>query len=60
MAGKPENIIEKIVMGKINKWFTEVCLVDQPWIDDGKTCISKLKPNMTVKRFVRWEIGEEL
>lgn len=60
LAGKPENIIEKIVMGKINKWFTEVCLVDQPWIDDGKTCISKLKPNMTVKRFVRWEIGEEL
>ncbi|MBO5689357.1 MAG: elongation factor Ts [Lentisphaeria bacterium] len=60
LAGKPENIIEKIVMGKINKWFTEVCLVDQPWIDDGKTCIAKLKPNMTVKRFVRWEIGEEL
>ncbi|MBR2641728.1 MAG: elongation factor Ts [Lentisphaeria bacterium] len=60
LTGKPENIIEKIVMGKINKWFTEVCLVDQPWIDDGKTCISKLKPNMTVKRFVRWEIGEEL
>ena len=60
LAGKPENIIEKIVMGKINKWFTEVCLVDQPWIDDGKTCISKLKPNMTIKRFVRWEIGEEL
>ena len=60
LAGKPENIIEKIVMGKINKWFTEVCLVDQPWIDDGKTCISKLKPNMTVKRFVRGELGEEL
>jgi elongation factor Ts len=60
LAGKPENIIEKIVMGKINKWFTEVCLVDQPWIDDAKTSISKLKPNMTIKRFVRWEIGEEL
>ena len=60
LAGKPAEMIEKIVMGKINKWFTEVCLVDQPWIDDGKTCISKLKPNMTVKRFVRWEIGEEL
>ena len=60
LAGKPENIIEKIVMGKINKWFTEVCLVEQPWIDDGKTSISKLKPNMTIKRFVRWEIGEEL
>ena len=60
LTGKPENIIEKIVMGKINKWFTEVCLVDQPWIDDAKTSISKLKPNMTIKRFVRWEIGEEL
>ena len=60
LTGKPENIIEKIVMGKINKWYTEVCLVNQPWIDDAKTCIAKMKPNMTVKRFVRWEIGEEL
>ncbi len=60
LTGKPENIIEKIVMGKINKWYTEVCLMNQPWIDDAKTCIAKMKPNMTVKRMVRWEIGEEL
>ena len=60
LAGKPANMIEKIVVGKINKWFTEVCLVAQPWIKDDKTSLSKLKPNLTVKRFLRWEIGEEL
>src|SRR5262249_32015546 len=32
--GKPENIIPKIVDGKISKWFTEVCLLDQPWFKD--------------------------
>ena len=60
LAGKPENIIEKILTGKINKWFSEVCLVNQPWIKDDKSSLSKLKPNVTIKRFVRWEIGEEL
>jgi len=60
LAGKPANMIDKIVMGKINKWFTEVCLVNQPWIKDDKTSLAKLKPALKVKRFLRWEIGEEL
>ncbi len=60
LAGKPANMIDKIVMGKINKWFSEVCLMNQPWIMDDKTSLSKLHPNLTVKRFLRWEIGEEL
>ncbi len=60
LAGKPANMIEKIVDGKINKWFSEVCLVNQPWIADDKTCIAKLKPNAKIKNFVRWEVGEEL
>lgn len=60
LAGKPANIMDKIVDGKIAKWFSEVCLVNQPWISDDKTCVAKLKPNAKIKRFVRWEVGEEL
>lgn len=60
LAGKPANIIEKILEGKIAKWYSEVCLVNQPWIRDDKTSIAKLKPNLKVKRFLRWEVGEEL
>ncbi|MFA7229838.1 MAG: translation elongation factor Ts [Victivallaceae bacterium] len=60
VAGKPAEIIEKIVLGKINKWYSEVCLVRQPWIKDDKSCMEKVKPNVKVKRFVRWEIGEDI
>lgn len=60
VVGKPENIVAKIVEGKINKWYSDVCLVNQPWIKDDKTSLAKLKPNLKVKRFVRWEVGEEL
>lgn len=60
LAGKPANIMDKIVDGKINKWYSEVCLVNQPWIRDDKTSIAKLKPNAKIKRFARWEVGEEL
>ena len=60
VEGKPAPMIEKIVNGKINKWYTEVCLVNQPWITDDKTCIAKLKPNAKIVRFARWEVGEEL
>ncbi len=60
LAGKPANIMEKIIDGKIAKWFSEVCLVNQPWISDDKTSIAKLMPNAKIKNFVRWEVGEEL
>ena len=60
MAGKPTEMKEKIVMGKIGKWYKDVCLIDQPWIRDDKTSLAKLAPKMTVKRFVRWEVGQEL
>jgi len=53
-------MIEKIVMGKINKWYTEVCLVKQPWIKDDKTCLEKLNGKIKVNRFLRWEVGEEI
>ena len=60
VEGKPAEIIEKIVDGKINKWYKEVCLMQQPWIRDDKQSVEKANPGLVVKRFVRWEIGEEL
>ncbi|MCK5843090.1 MAG: elongation factor Ts [Victivallales bacterium] len=60
VEGKPAEIIDKIVDGKINKWHKEVCLMQQPWIRDDKQSVAKANPGLAVKRFVRWEIGEEL
>ena len=60
VAGKPAEIVEKIVNGKIAKWHKEVCLVQQPWIRDDKQSVSKANPGLVVKRFLRWEVGEEI
>lgn len=60
LAGKPAAMLDKILTGKLHKFYTEVCLMDQPWIRDDKTSIAKLRPALKVKRFVRWEVGEEL
>ncbi len=65
-SGKPEHIIERIVEGKLNKWFEEVCLLEQPFIKDEektvgdlvKEYIAKLGENIVVRRFARFEIGE--
>jgi elongation factor Ts len=58
--GKPENIIAKMVMGRINKYYKEVCLVDQEFIRDGDMTISKLlkSKNADVARFARFQLGE--
>lgn len=58
--GKPENIIEKMVIGRINKYYKEVCLVDQGFIKDGDLTISKLlkSKNASVVRFARYQLGE--
>jgi elongation factor Ts len=63
---KPENVIEKIVEGKLEKFYTESCLLDQPFIkDDTKTVldllnelISKLGENIKIVRFARFQIGQ--
>ncbi len=65
-SGKPAEIIERIIEGKLNKWFEEVCLLEQPFIrDEDKTVgeliqeyIAKLGENIVVRRFARFEIGE--
>lgn len=58
LVGKPENIIEKIIAGKIDKWYEEICLDRQHWIKDDKTCFAKLYPNAKVTRFLRWAVGQ--
>jgi elongation factor Ts len=58
--GKPEHIIDQIVEGKINKYYTQVCLLEQPFVrDDEKTVADVLKENdMEINSFTRFEIGE--
>lgn len=66
--GKPENIAEKMVQGRLNKYYKEVCLMEQVWIRDSDKTIKDLlaeksKENgapITVKRFARFERGEGL
>jgi len=60
LTGKPAEIIEKILTGKINKWYTEVCVSKQPWLKDDKSCFAKVAPKAEIKRFIRWQVGEEL
>lgn len=58
--GKPENMIENIVKGKMEKFFAEVCLTEQPFIKDEDVKVEKLlaDKNAKVNRFVRYELGE--
>lgn len=66
--GKPDKIIEKMVEGRIEKFYKEVCLLDQPYIkgDDEtvedlvKQAIAEIGENISVRRFVRFEMGEGL
>ena len=60
LAGKPAEIIEKILIGKINKWYNEVCVTKQAWLKDDKSCFAKVAPKAEIKRFIRWQVGEEL
>ena len=64
--GKPDNIVEKIVEGRIKKYFKEICLLEQPFIKDDKlsiqdlltTLVATLGENIQVGRFVRMQLGE--
>ncbi|KQL58658.1 MULTISPECIES: translation elongation factor Ts [Bacillaceae] len=58
--GKPENIVEKMVEGRLSKFFEQVCLLDQPFVKDGDQKVGKYVKgkNATVKTFVRYEVGE--
>ena len=64
--GKPENIVEKMVEGRIKKYYKEVCLLDQLWVKDNDKTIAKFLAEkskevgspITITRFVRYERGE--
>lgn len=58
--GKPENIIENILKGKMDKFYGEICLPEQPFIKDEEKTIQKLltEKGAEVKKFVRYELGE--
>ncbi len=63
--GKPDNIVEKIVEGRLNKYFAEVCLLRQPFVKDDDMMvgelvthtIAELQENMRITRFARFELG---
>ncbi|MGZ4199208.1 MAG: translation elongation factor Ts, partial [Thermoleophilia bacterium] len=64
--GKPDNVVEKMLEGKLNKFFQEVCLMEQPFVKDTDRSIEQLRTdlvgvigeNVVVRRFVRSQLGE--
>lgn len=64
--GKPEKIIEKMVVGRIEKYYKEVCLMEQPFVKDPDKTISdlitesiaKIGENISIRRFSRYQLGE--
>ena len=65
--GKPEKAVEKIIEGRLEKFYAEVCLLDQPFIRDQKIVIkdllgelsAKIGENIVIRRFVRYQLGEK-
>lgn len=64
--GKPEKIVERIIEGRLKKFYSETCLMEQPFVkDDGvlikdlvKEKITELQENVVIRRFVRYELGQ--
>jgi len=64
-ADKPENVRDRIAQGKLDKWYQDICLLEQPYIRDGAQTIEKLRTelasatgeNIQVRRFARFERG---
>jgi elongation factor Ts len=65
-SGKPANVIEKIIEGQLTKFYSEVCLYDQPFVKDDKVTVGQrisatvisTKENITLRRFARFKVGE--
>lgn len=59
--GKPPQVVEKIVGGKLDRWFSEFVLLEQPFVKDDKQSVAQMlksvSPNLTVTRFERYEVG---
>jgi elongation factor Ts len=67
-TGKPENIVDRIVEGKLNKFYQEVCLAEQAYVRDTDISVEdllnelrgKTGENIVLRRFVRYQLGEDL
>ena len=67
-SGKPENVVDKIVEGKLEKFYHEICLLEQPFVKNDKETIedllketiAKLGENIVIKRFARFQLGEDV
>ena len=67
-SGKPEKILDKIVEGKLKKFYQEVCLLEQPYVRDTDITVedllnelrAKTGENVVIGRFVRYQLGEDL
>ena len=67
-SGKPEKIIDRIVDGKIEKYFCDVCLLEQPYVKEPElsvkelvdTLIAKMGENISIRRFSRYQLSENL
>jgi len=65
--GKPEKAIQKIIEGRLEKFYAEICLMDQPFIKDPKKSIkdllgdlvAKIGENIVIRRFTRYQLGEK-
>lgn len=58
--GKPEKIVEKMVDGRINKYYKEVCLIEQPFIKDPDQTVQNILGDVKVRRFASYQLGEGL
>lgn len=66
VQGKPAQVIDKIVSGKIDKWFQSICLVDQPFVKNGDETVQEyvnrigkdLDDTLEVRQFIRFQVGE--
>lgn len=65
LEGKPENIIDNILVGKVNKYFSQICFIEQGFVKDDKVAISalleekgkELGDTLSIKRYVRYQLG---
>jgi len=65
-TGKPDNVLEKIVEGRMSKFYSETCLYEQPFVKDASVTINdhiaayiqKIGENIRIRRFVRYKLGE--
>lgn len=66
-SGKPDNVIDKIVEGRVDKFYSQICLMEQPFIKDMnvtiedylKDMIAKTGENLQIRRFTRYQLGED-